>query len=62
MPPPPAADIAATAAPHSPDFQAIPPRRHEIWPEAVIAFALGVNAAWVILLGYGVVELVEFVI
>ena len=58
---PPTADIAA-AGPHAADHHATPARRHEMWPEAVIAFALGVNAAWVILLGYGLIKLIEFVV
>ena len=65
MPPPPPADIAASAHPHSPDFRAIPTRsgvEHPIWPEAVIALALGVTAGWVILLGYGLVKLVKLAI
>jgi hypothetical protein len=31
-----------------------------IWPIAVIAFGLGLTAAWVCLLGYGVVRLIRF--
>lgn len=62
--PPPAAEIA-TAVPHAAHLHAIPARsgvKHPIWPEAVVAFALGVTVGWVILLGYGVVKLVELVI
>ena len=33
--------------------------RH-MWPPAAIAFGLGLTAAWVGLLGYGVVKLVAF--
>ena len=58
---PPTAD-RATAVPYAADFHATQAPTHEIWPEAVIAFAIGVNAAWVILLGYGLVKLIEFVI
>ena len=31
---------------------------HRIWPWAVIIFALGVNIAWVALLGYGLVSII----
>jgi hypothetical protein len=63
MPPP--TDDIATAVPHAADLHASPARsgvNHPIWPEAIIAFALGLNAAWVILLGYGLVKLVELAI
>jgi hypothetical protein len=48
----PAADIhsASTTAPII----------HRVWPIAVIAFGLGLTAAWVCLLGYGVVRLIGF--
>ena len=37
-----------------------PPRGYEaVWPATVIIFGLAVTAAWVMLLGYGVVKLVE---
>jgi hypothetical protein len=29
---------------------------HRIWPAALIIFGLGLNAAWVALLGYGLVS------
>ena len=35
---------------------------HSIWPTAVIAFGLSVTAAWVGLLGYGLVKLLELAI
>jgi hypothetical protein len=35
---------------------------HQIWPTAVIAFGLGLTAAWICFLGYGLVKLVELVI
>jgi hypothetical protein len=31
---------------------------HQIWPAAIIIFGLGVNVAWVALLGYGLVSLI----
>jgi hypothetical protein len=36
--------------------------RHSIWPTVVIAFGLSVTAAWVGLLGYGLVKLLELAI
>ena len=35
---------------------------HDIWPQAVISFGLGLTAAWIILLSYRVVELVKLAI
>ena len=35
---------------------------HQIWPPAVMACGLALTAAWVSLLGYGLVSLIEFVI
>ena len=32
------------------------------WPAAVITFGLSLTAAWVILLGYGLVRLIELAI
>jgi hypothetical protein len=34
----------------------------QIWPTAVIAFGLGLTAAWICFLGYGLVKLVELMI
>jgi hypothetical protein len=34
----------------------------QIWPTAVLAFGLGLTAAWICFLGYGLVKLVELVI
>ncbi len=51
--------------PHAPDLHVIPTRsgvKHPIWPKVVIAFGLGLTVAWVILLGYGLVKLVELAI
>jgi hypothetical protein len=36
--------------------------RHPIWPKAVIAFGFSLTVGWMILLGYGVVMLVELAI
>jgi hypothetical protein len=32
---------------------------HQIWPQAMIAFGLGLTAVWICLLGYGLVKLIE---
>ena len=32
------------------------------WPAAIIAFGLGLTVAWVCLLGYGLVVLIDFVV
>ena len=37
-------------------------RREPIWPAVVITFGLSLTAAWVILIGYGLLRLVERVI
>ena len=37
-------------------------KRDRIWPTAVIAFGLGLTAAWVGLLSYGLVKLIELAI
>jgi len=37
--------------------------RHEpFWPAAVIVFGLSLTASWAILLGYGLIKLVEYAI
>lgn len=43
---------------------AVPPAPdvHSMWPEAVIALGLGLTAGWVILLGYGMAQLVMLVV
>ena len=41
---------------------AVTPIIHRIWPVAVIAFGLGLTAAWICLLGYGILKLVELVV
>jgi hypothetical protein len=33
---------------------------HRVWPVAVIAFGIGLTAAWVCLLGYGVAKIIRF--
>jgi hypothetical protein len=35
---------------------------HQIWPQAVVGIGLGVTAAWMCFLGYGLVRLVELLI
>ena len=37
-------------------------RREPFWPVAVITFGLSITAAWVILLGYGLVKLIEIAV
>jgi acetate kinase len=34
---------------------------HQMWPWAAIIFALGINVAWVGLLGYGLVSIIKLV-
>ena len=36
--------------------------RHPGWPAAIIAFGLGLTVAWVCLLGYGLVVLIDLVV
>jgi hypothetical protein len=36
--------------------------QHPEWPAAIIAFGLGLTVAWVCLLGYGLVVLIDFVV
>ena len=36
--------------------------RHSIWPTAVIAFGLGLTAAWVVLIIFALVKLIELAI
>ena len=38
------------------------PLFRRIWPAAAIAFGLGLTAAWMCFLGYGLVKLVEIAI
>jgi hypothetical protein len=39
-----------------------PERRDPFWPAAIITFGIGLTAAWVILLAYGLIKLVEHAI
>ena len=45
-----------------PSATAAAPVIYRVWPTAVIAFGLGLTAAWICLLGYGLVRIVELVI
>jgi hypothetical protein len=38
------------------------PKRDSLWAAGVITFGIGLTAAWIILLGYGLFKLVELVI
>jgi hypothetical protein len=40
----------------------VPVRRGPFWPQAVITLGLSLTAAWVILLGYGLVKLIEIAV
>ena len=40
----------------------LPVRREPFWPAALITFGLSLTAAWVILLGYGLVRLIGLAI
>lgn len=40
----------------------LPVRKDPFWPAAVITFGVSLTAAWVILLGYGLVRLIELAI
>ena len=37
-------------------------KRHSIWPVVVITFGIGLTAAWIGLLGYGLIKLIELAI
>jgi hypothetical protein len=37
-------------------------RFQRVWPRAILILSLTVTAAWMVLLGYGLVELVEMVL
>ena len=37
-------------------------RIHRFWPQTVIAFGLGLCAAWTYMLGYGLIRLIELAI
>ena len=36
-----------------------PRKRDPIWPAAAVTLGLGLTAAWVILLGYGLIKIIE---
>jgi len=40
----------------------LPVRNDPFWPAAVITLGMGLTAAWVILLGYGLVKLIKLAI
>ena len=50
---------SAEAVPSNPSAQIV---RREIWPTAVIAFAVVLNVAWVCLLGYWLITIVRLAI
>jgi len=50
------ADITSSTATSFTDGRSIV---HRIWPPLVIAFGLVLNAAWVAVLGYGIVSLIK---
>lgn len=54
MPPPPAIDPTAHSAA---DFSIQSRTTLVTWQDAVVAFGLGVNAAWILFLAYGVGKL-----
>ena len=39
-----------------------PRRRNSFWAGAIVTFGISLSAAWVILIGYGLIRLVEHVI
>ena len=38
------------------------PSRQPIWPAAVITFGISLTVSWMILLGYGLIRLLDYVI
>jgi hypothetical protein len=58
-------EMTYEAAPTA-DAQSVPrtatPIIHRIWPVAVIAFGLALTAAWMGLLGYALVKIIEMAI
>jgi hypothetical protein len=40
----------------------LPCQNDSFWPAAVITFGLSLTAAWVIVLGYGLVRLIELAV
>jgi len=54
--------FAATAPAAKADSRSTPaaqPLFDQIWPQAMVAFGLGLTAVWICLLGYGLVKLIE---
>ena len=56
------ASDAVQTAPDIHSESALKHRAELLWPEAVVVLGLGLSAAWIILLGYGVVTLVRLVV
>jgi hypothetical protein len=58
-------EIAYEPAPTA-DAQSVPrtatPIIHRIWPVAMITFGLALTAAWICLLGYALVKIIEMAI
>jgi hypothetical protein len=45
------------------NLDSTPPGRHKaIWPEAVITLGVSLTVAWAILIGYGLIRLIEHAI
>ena len=36
------------------------PSRPSLWPVAVVVFGAGLTVSWAVLLGYGIVRLIEY--
>jgi hypothetical protein len=43
-------------------LQTGPPERRPLWPTAILIFGLSLTAAWVGLLGFGLFELIDYVL
>lgn len=39
-----------------------PRKRDPLWPAAVVTLGVGLTAAWVILLGYGLIKIIELAV
>jgi len=48
--------------PNVTDQQSSKTPENKIWPKALLIFGLGLNAAWIFLLGYGLVKIVALAI
>lgn len=44
------------------ELQSVRPVRHPVWPVVLIVFGLSLTAAWIGLLGYALVRLVELAV